>query len=155
MTVRHLAPGDRDVEAFLARRGMVRIARRGQLLDAGDHPSLALGDPPHAVLTYVAGDTSWEVLALYADVHRRRGDGTALVEAVAEMARAAGARALRVTTTNDNVDALRFYQRRGFALAELRAGAVDRSREQLKPEIPRVGEYGIPLRDEVELERRL
>jgi ribosomal protein S18 acetylase RimI-like enzyme len=27
---------------------------------------------------------------------------------------------LRVTTTNDNLDALRFYQRRGFRLVELR-----------------------------------
>ena len=58
-------------------------------------------------------------------------------------------------TTNDNVDALRFYQRRGFRLAELPAGAVDRSRESLKPSIPEVGDHGIPLRDELVLERAL
>ena len=38
--------------------------------------------------------------------------------------------------TNDNVDALRFYQRRGFHVVKLHAGTVDRSRESLKPEIP-------------------
>jgi len=32
-------------------------------------------------------------------------------------------------------------------------GAVDHSRASLKPEIPLVGAYGIPLRDEIELER--
>ena len=53
-------------------------------------------------------------------------------------------RKVRFTTTNDNVDALRFYQRRGFRLAELRPRAVDQAREQ-RPEIPRVGDYGIPL----------
>ena len=58
-------------------------------------------------------------------------------------------------TTNDNVDALRFCRRRGFRLAELRAGAVDDSRAQLNPEIPAIGDHGIPLRDEIELERNL
>jgi hypothetical protein len=55
--------------------------------------------------------------------------------------------------TNDNVDALRFDQRRGFCLVEVHRGAVDRSRVPLKPEIPAAGAYGIPLRDEIELER--
>jgi len=61
---------------------------------------------------------------------------------------------LWVITTNDNVDALRFYQRRGFCLVAVHRGAVDRSRASLEPEIPPVGAYGIPLRDEIELERQ-
>jgi hypothetical protein len=60
-----------------------------------------------------------------------------------------------VLTTNDNVDALRFYQRRGFRLAELHPGAVDEARARLKPEIPRVGDHGIPLRDELMLEKEV
>jgi hypothetical protein len=63
-------------------------------------------------------------------------------------------REVRLTTTNDNVDALRFYQRRGFRLAELRPGAVDRSRQE-KPQIPRTGDYGIPLHDEIDLTLRV
>jgi GNAT superfamily N-acetyltransferase len=147
-------PGDPGVHAVLARWGMTRAARAGELVTVTEHPALVLGDPPRAVLVYITGPERWEVISLFCDV-RRSGNGTALVEAVAERARAAGARALRVTTTNDNVDALRFYQRRGFALAELRAGSVDRARATLKPEIPHVGEHGIPLRDELELERPL
>jgi len=58
-------------------------------------------------------------------------------------------------TTNDNVDALRFYQRRGFRLCRLSPEAVDRSRRTVKPEIPATGAYGIPLRDELELEMPL
>jgi hypothetical protein len=50
--------------------------------------------------------------------------------------------------------ALRFYQRRGFVLSALRPGAVDQARKQLKPQISTVGEFGIPLRDEIELELR-
>ena len=60
-----------------------------------------------------------------------------------------------VVTTNDNVDALRFYQRRGFRLVAVRCGAVDDSRRTLKPSIPLAGDYGIPLRDEIELAQPL
>jgi hypothetical protein len=54
-------------------------------------------------------------------------------------------------TTNDNLRALRFYQRRGLRLAALYPGAVEESR-RLKPSIPLIGENGIPIRDELELE---
>ena len=71
---------------------------------------------------------------------RRRqwdGVGTALIAAARRVAEASGARRLWLITTNDNVDALRFYQRRGFRLARVDAGAVDRSRAALKPAHPR------------------
>ena len=82
------------------------------------------------------------------------GVGGALVEAVADAARAAGSARLRVTTTNDNLPALRLYQRHGFVLAALHRGAVDAARER-KPAISRIGHAGIPMRDELELERPL
>jgi GNAT superfamily N-acetyltransferase len=82
----------------------------------------------------------------------RRGVGTALIEAVMETARAAGCRRLWLITTNDNLRALRFYQKRGFRLVRLSPDAVTAAR-RIKPEIPLVGEDGIPLRDELELER--
>ena len=97
------------------------------------------------MLTYVP-DTH-EVLTLHA-AERGRGVGTALIEAAAERLGR-----LWLITTNDNVDALRFYQRRGFRLVALHRGAVDESRARLKPEIPETGDHGIPLRDELELER--
>jgi hypothetical protein len=52
--------------------------------------------------------------------------------------------------TNDNVEALRFYQRKGFRLRALRAGAVDEARRSLKPTIPETND-GICIRDELEL----
>ena len=69
-----------------------------------------------------------------------------------EIATAAGCERLWLVTTNDNVDALRFNQRRGFRLVVLPPGAVDAARAELKPEISAVGEHEIPLRDELELE---
>ena len=65
-----------------------------------------------------AAQESWELLTLHARV-ARQGTGTALVEALVRAAAAEGAARIRVTTTNDNLDALRFYQRRGFRLSAL------------------------------------
>jgi ribosomal protein S18 acetylase RimI-like enzyme len=78
------------------------------------------------------------------------GIGTALLEAVKGAARAAGCARLILTTTNDNLHALRFYQRRGFVLAGVRLNAIAESR-RLKPEIPLTGYDDIPIRDEIEL----
>jgi len=107
------------------------------------------------MLTYVAA-RDWrqcEILTLHAG-EQWRGAGTALLEAVGQLARGQGCTRLWVITTNDNVDALRFYQRRGFCLVTVHRGAVDRSRATLKPEITAAGAYGIPLRDEIELEKQ-
>ena len=82
------------------------------------------------------------------------GVGTALIGAVQRAAREAGCHRLWVITTNDNLDALRFYQKRGFVLVAVHRNAVERSRRS-KPEIPLRGFYGIPLRDEIELEMPL
>jgi GNAT superfamily N-acetyltransferase len=144
-------------EAFLTRHCSLRAARLGELVHPLDHPALVAETADGqllGMLTYVPG-RDWqqcEILTLHAD-EQWRGAGTALVEAAAQLARQQGCARLWVITTNDNTDALRFYQRRGFCLVRVHRGAVDRSRASLKPEIPAVGAYGIPLRDEIELER--
>jgi hypothetical protein len=85
------------------------------------------------------------------DRHPGQGVGTALIEAVKVAAIEAGCRRLWLMTTNDNLHALGFYQRRGFRLVAVYPGAVDAAR-LLKPEIPLLGNDGIPIRDEIELE---
>jgi GNAT superfamily N-acetyltransferase len=105
------------------------------------------------LLTHQLVGNMLEIVTLNA-IDRRAGIGTMLIEAAVGQARQFGCREVGLTTTNDNLDALRFYQRRGFRLAQLRPGAVDQSRQR-KPEIPRIGDYGIPLRDEIDLTRRV
>jgi ribosomal protein S18 acetylase RimI-like enzyme len=84
-----------------------------------------------------------------------RGIGSLLLDAVVDVAGRVGCTQVWLTTTNDNLDALRFYQRRGFRLSRLRVGAIDAARRALKPELPAIGSYGIPMRDELDLEREL
>jgi GNAT superfamily N-acetyltransferase len=155
LRVRQRDESDRaEVERFLAERHSLHVARLGRIEDPLDHSALvAERDGTLAgVLTYVLDGDDCEILTLHA-AERFTGTGTALVQAVERLAADAGCHRLWLITTNDNVDALRFYQRRGFRLAALHRGAVDDSRTRLKPEIPRIGEHGIELRDELELEK--
>jgi RimJ/RimL family protein N-acetyltransferase len=87
-------------------------------------------------------------------LERHAGVATRLLAAAVDLARAQRLRRLWLVTTNDNLDALRFYQRRGMRLVAVHRGAVDAAR-RLKPSIPLVGDHGIPLHDELELEIRL
>ena len=102
------------------------------------------------VATYVVEGAVAELVSIDA-LRTGAGVGRALLEAIAAAARAAGSEQLLVMTTNDNLAALRFYQRNGFRLAELRPGAVDEARATLKPLIPETGNDGIPIRDEIDL----
>ena len=131
--------------------GSELVAVHGNVLRPAEFPGFIAERSRRVVglLTYQLVGDFLEIVTLNA-IERRAGIGTRLIEAAAGTARRFRCREIRLTTTNDNVDALRFYQRRGFRLAELRPGAVDRSRLE-KPEIPRVGEYGIPLHDEIDL----
>lgn len=137
--VRSATSADRDrLLTFLDERGMRYVARLGELHDPlGDEALLAEDDRGELVgiLTYEVVGAACEVTTLYV-AGSWRGIGSALIEAAVDAARAAGCNRVWLVTTNDNVDALRFYQRRGFRLSELRAGAVDMSRATLKPSIP-------------------
>jgi len=67
------------------------------------------------------------------------------------MAMNAECRRLWLITTNDNLRALGFYQKRGMTLVAVYRNAMEAAR-RLKPQIPMIGQNGIPLKDEIELE---
>ena len=83
-----------------------------------------------------------------------QGIGSRLIDEAVKEARARKCKRLFLITTNDNLNALGFYQKRGFELVAVYRGAVNESRK-IKPGIPLVGMDGIPLRDEIELEINL
>ena len=159
VSVRELVPDDLEWVAELLGGGLSGglQARRGELIDvlADDGLVAERGGRRVGLLTHRSdGPGRVEISALLA-VEPGGGVGSALVRALVPIAREAGAAEIRVTTTNDNLSALAFYQRRGFRLVELRAGAVDESRRTLKPSIPETGADELPLRDELELSLEL
>ena len=135
--------------------GSERVIVHGEIFFPAEQAGfLAIGHTELAgLITYLIRGKACEITLLEA-FQSGQGIGSALIEAVKEEASAKGCTRLHLVTTNDNINALAFYQKRGFRLAELRAGALEQSRK-LKPEIPLVAENGIPIRDEIELEMDL
>ncbi|HEX2698072.1 MAG TPA: GNAT family N-acetyltransferase [Anaerolineales bacterium] len=105
------------------------------------------------LVTYYIRDRECEIMSLDS-LREGQGVGTALLNEVINEARSRHCQRLFLATTNDNLHALGFYQRRGFELVTIRRGAVNQSRKT-KPSIPSIGENNIPLRDEIELEMNL
>ena len=154
-SVRPFAPGDRRwAEGLLEElMGSVRAVRLGELLDPTGLPGLVAERDGERIglLTYLVDGDQLEVFSLHSRVENA-GAGSALLEAAAALAAGRGCRRLWLVTTNDNLHALGFYQRRGLRLCALHAGALDRDRA-LKPELPEINPgNGIPLRDLLELE---
>jgi GNAT superfamily N-acetyltransferase len=152
--VRPISESDRQWIASLleSRWGSAAIVSLGRLHQAGSLPGfVALADgSPVGVVTFDVRSDQCEIVTLDS-ILEGRGVGSGLIDAVRAAAVSGGCRRLWLVTSNDNMHALRFYQRRGFELVALRRGAIEEARA-LKPGIPRYGMDGIPLRDEIELE---
>ncbi len=134
------------------RWGSSHVVSRGKVYHADQLPGFVATyrDEKVGLITYSFHGTACEIVT-FDSVRENRGVGSALLKAVEALARQAGCTCLRLVTTNDNLKALRFYQKRGFTLIALHRNAVEHSRT-LKPEIPMRGNDGIPIRDELELE---
>ena len=100
--------------------------------------------------TFMIKDHELEITSLDS-LREGQGIGTELMNMLVDEARQQNCKRVFLITTNDNLNALGFYQRRGFELVKIYRGAVNESRK-LKPGIPLIGENNIPLRDEIELE---
>lgn len=131
--------------------GSPRIVARGRLYNPAELSGIIAVDhgKPTGLLLYMIENTQCDIISLNSLVENK-GIGSALVQSVIDTAKAAGCHSVRLITTNDNLGALRFYQKRGFAIVAVYPDAMEISRK-LKPEIPLIGNDGIPLRDEIEL----
>ena len=149
-----LSPHDQaPVANFVAERwGAGFVVSRGQVYHPHQLPGFIVrrGGAIVGLATYHLDAGTCQVVTLDS-LLPGHGLGTALLQAVRAAALAAGCRRLWLITTNDNLPALRFYQKRGFRLVAVYPGALEQSR-RLKPDIPLLGLDGIPLRDELELE---
>jgi len=96
---------------------------------------------------------SCELMSINA-VNPGAGVGTKLLHAVEEAARKAGCHRIWLITSNDNLDAMRFYQRHGYRITAVYPDAIDEAR-RIKPTIPFIGNHGIEIHDEIELSKSL
>ncbi len=105
------------------------------------------------LITYLIKGGECEIMSLDS-LRERQGIGTALVNMVIKAASGRKCGKIKLITTNDNINAIGFYQKRGFDMTRIYHDSMEVSRK-LKPEIPLLGDFNIPLRHEIEFEMNL
>lgn len=141
------------INPLYARLGGRVVASGGVLYTLRNHPTLVAGQAGATTLRD-AGD-AFEILAIAAG-QAGVGVGTLLLGAVEQEARRMGRASIYVRTTNDNLDAHRFYQRRGFQISVYDVGGyADVLALKGLPPTPALGHYGIEIRDVVTFHRAL
>ena len=129
--------------------GGEEIIAHGQVIQPEQVDGFVCGDWS-GLVTFCFRENECEITSLNS-LLEEQGIGSRLIEAVIEEAKIKRCRRISLITTNDNLHALGFYQKRGFSLFAIYRRAIDESRKR-KPTISLIGENGIPLRDEIELE---
>jgi ribosomal protein S18 acetylase RimI-like enzyme len=153
--VREATDSDRAAarELFAQDFGRTHIVAFGEVMDIDQMPALVAilyTDPSGALAYRLLGD-ALHIVALATDpMWQRSGVGGHLVAEAELLARRLDLKRLIVSTTNDNLPALYFYQRRGYRLTDLVPNSII---AQTGQEV--AGFAGIPVRDEVRLEKRI
>ena len=154
LLVRSIEASDRNwVESFVKSHwGSEIVVAKGRVLRPVELDGFVgfNGKNPVGLLTYRIEGPDCEIVTIDS-IAQGEGVGTALINAVRERAKVKGCRRLWLITTNDNLNALGFYQKRGFRLIAIYPDALEASRK-LKPQISIKAANGIPIRDELELE---
>jgi ribosomal protein S18 acetylase RimI-like enzyme len=153
--VREATDADRAAarELFARDFGRTKIVAYGEVMDIDQMPALVAvryADPSGALAYRLHGD-ALHIVALATDpMWQRSGVGGHLVAEAELIARRLNLRRLVVSTTNDNLPALYFYQRRGYRMTAFAPNSIIMHTGQ---EV--AGFAGIPVRDEVRLEKLL
>ena len=135
---------------FLSDFGRSKLVAFGEEFQVESVPAIVAdmdGDLAGAIAYRMHGDTL-QIVALATDPEwQRSGVGARLLDHAESVARQSGSSHVAVSTTNDNLPALYFYQRRGYRLTEVLTDAITAARGQTGL----VGFAGIPMRDEFHL----
>lgn len=132
--------------------GSEKVISRGVIHEAYMLPGfVAFKDGELAgIVTYNISGDQCEIVTLDS-IKENIGVGRANISAVKKVSASLGCKRLWLITTNDNIHAIRYYQKRGFTIAAIHCNSIEESRK-LKPQIPLIGNEGIPIRDEIEFE---
>jgi ribosomal protein S18 acetylase RimI-like enzyme len=152
--IRPISPNDNQwiSQLMVERWGSEIVVVHNKVYKPADLPGLIAVEQNNRIglITYQIEEDECEIVTLDS-LKPSLGVGKGLIDEVCKIAKVAGCRRVWVITMNDNIEALRFYQKRGFTLVAIHRNAVNRARE-MKPQIAKVGNHGIPIQDEIELE---
>ena len=153
--VREMTDADRPTARELFQRdfGRTKIVAFGEVMDIDQMPALVaiMRDEPSGALAYRLLGDALHIVALATDpMWQRSGVGGYLVAEAELLARRLRLKRIVVSTTNDNLPALYFYQRRGYRLTDLVPDSVIKHTRQ-----EQAGFAGVPVRDEIRLQKQI
>jgi ribosomal protein S18 acetylase RimI-like enzyme len=151
--VRPGAPADRaaTLDLFMRDFGHTRIVAFGEriVLDEADVLVAEVKGELAGALAYRMLPDAVQLLALATDpMWQRSGVGAHLIEAGERLAAAERRPRVVLSTTNDNLPALYFYQRQGYRIQDVVPGGHVKHAGTASPA---AGFAGIPIRDEIRL----
>jgi GNAT superfamily N-acetyltransferase len=154
--VREAGDGERETALELFRRyfGRTGIVAFGEVMDLDAAPALVaeMNGEIAGALAYRLVEAGLHIVALVTDpMWQRSGVGGYLVAEAELLARRLKIPRVIVSMTNDNLPSLYFYQRRGYFVSEWIPNGVARQSKGSSL----VGFGGIPIRDEVRLEKMI
>lgn len=157
-TIREIRPEDTEwkKQVFIQYWGGDFVVSRGKVRRIEEFNGGYIAEQRNkkvGLITYKIINSELEITGLISN-DEKKGIGTALVNSVITFAKQKGIKRVCLVTTNDNLNALGFWQKRGFKLVKICPNAMEATR-RLKPSLPLIGENNIPLRDEIELEMML
>lgn len=131
------------------------IISRGKRHDAKDLDGFIVHNDDKIVglLTYHISGHDCEIVTLDS-LEKGIGIASNLLINMKSKAKEKNCNRMWLISTNDNLDSIGFFQKRGFEMTKIYNDALDRSR-QLKPQIPIIGMNGILLKHEIEFEMKL
>lgn len=157
LTVRRLNKDDLAwvKKAFIKEWGGDFIISRGKIYKCENLEGFIAeeNDEKVGLITFSIECDEMEIVSIKS-MKQKQGIGTVLLDEAKIFGRKNKIKRIFLVTTNDNLNALRFYQKRGFYLSKIYPGSINEARKT-KPQIPEIGKNGIPLRDEIELEYKL
>ncbi len=143
------------IDLFIDNWGVDEMVVSSGTYQLSDLPGFVAFDEAEiiGVITYIIRNDQIEIISL--DSFRENvGIGSHLLKKLEKISDEKDIKNISVITTNDNLNALKFYQKRGYSIAKVIPNSVEKARKQ-KPSIPQFAENGIPIRDEIVLEKYL
>ncbi|MDD3225705.1 MAG: GNAT family N-acetyltransferase [Clostridium sp.] len=154
MDIRTISPKNREqVNKFIRDQWFTtEMAVRGKIVDMAQLDGVVAYERETIIglITYKIEGNECEVMSLDS-IREKHGIGTTLLNEVIKISSIMKCSKVKLITTNDNINAIKFYQKRGFDMVHLYYDAVKEARK-LKSSIPVIGDFGIPLRHEIEFE---
>ena len=128
------------------------IVSRGIIHDTRTTPGFVALDNNEVIgyALYIIENNECEITVLES-IHENQGVGSELINEILQEAKTTDCRRVWLITTNDNMHAIRYYQRFGFSLRAVHIDSMAEARK-LKPQIPLTGNDGIPIAHEFEFE---